>query len=227
MRGFISIFKLSGLLLALPSRALAEPPVEPLSEVPAADVAAAPTDEPLGIVLGLKLGGAFSDVFNTFGAAFSPELEFGFRLPRLDRAFEVFTNLRYAAPTTSGEIAPDPRLPGDQVARWTATRSELSIGLGLRFRLELDPITPYIAAGGRIYLIDTEVSGDVADTAFGNNHEVGRTWGFLFALGGEYAIGPGRILLELAMNGAPLDKTVLADTNTTSLDTYLGYRLFF
>jgi hypothetical protein len=227
MRGFFSIFKLSVLLLATSSPALAEDPVDPASEAPVAETAAAPTDEPLGLVLGLKVGGAFSGVFNTFGPALSPEFELGFRLPRLDRAFEVFTSLRYAAPSTSGEILPDPRLPGDQIARWTATRSELSIGLGLRFRLELDPITPYIAAGGRLYLIDTRVSGDVAEASFGRNHEVGRTWGFLFALGGEYALGPGRLLLELAINGAPLDKTVLADTNTTSLDTYLGYRIFF
>jgi hypothetical protein len=193
---------------------------------PEATIAPKP-DDTLGLVVGLKLGGAFNGVFNTLGAAFSPELELGYRLPVLDRMLELFTSLRYAAPSTEGETAYDPRLPGEGIADWRATRNELALGLGLRARLDLGDVTPYLAAGARLYLLRTDVSGEVAESPFGSNEETGHAFGFMFALGAEYSLGPGRLLAELAINGAPLDQTVFSDTNASSLDAYLGYRLFF
>lgn len=179
------------------------------------------------LALGLKLGGAIN-AFNTMGAAFTPELEVGLLLPPLDQSFEVFLAARYAAPSDEGTTDPDPRLPGDGIASWTVTRSELALGLGLRYRVPLDgPFTPYLAAGMRLYLLSTEVAGEAGDEPFGKNEETGSALGFLFQLGGEYALGPGALLLELAINGAPLDQTILADTNASSFDVYLGYRFFF
>lgn len=179
------------------------------------------------VSVGLKLGGAIN-VFNTLGAAFTPELEIGFLLPPLEQSLEVFLSARYAAPSDEGESDPDARLPGDRIASWSVTRNELALGLGLRYRLPLDgAFTPYLAAGARLYLIDTEVEGEAGGEPFGKNNETGTAFGFLFQLGGEYALGPGALLLELAINGAPLDQTILADTNASSFDIYLGYRLFF
>ena len=84
-----------------------------------------------------------------------------------------------------------------------------------------------VALGARLFLLDTEVEGEADGEPFGKNNETGTAFGFLFQLGGEYALGPGALLLELAINGAPLDQTILADTNASSFDIYLGYRLFF
>jgi hypothetical protein len=179
------------------------------------------------VVVGLKLGGAIN-VFNTMGAAFSPELEVGILLPPLDQSFEVFLAARWAAPSDDGESEPDARLPGDGVARWSVTRNELALGLGLRYRLPLGgDLTPYLGAGVRLYLLATEVEGDADGQPFGVNEETGSAVGFLFQLGAEYRLGPGALLFEVAVNGAPLDQTILADTNASSLDLYLGYRFFF
>lgn len=179
------------------------------------------------VSVGLKLGGAIN-AFNTMGAAFTPELDVGFLLPPLDQSFEIFLSARYAAPSDEGTTDPDARLPGDGIASWSVTRNELALGLGLRYRLPLDgAFTPYLAAGARLYLIDTEVEGEAGGEPFGKNNETGTAFGFLFQLGGEYALGPGALLLELAINGAPLDQTVLADTNASSFDIYAGYRIFF
>lgn len=179
------------------------------------------------IDLGLKLGGAFN-AFNSLGASFTPELELGVFLPPLDQALEIFLATRWAAASDEGENPADDRLPGDGVARWEVTRHELSFALGLRWRMPLDGIfTPYLAAGARLYLLATEVEGSAGGEAFGRNEETGTALGFVFQLGGEVALGPGALLLELAINGAALDQTVLADTNVSTLDVYLGYRFFF
>jgi hypothetical protein len=179
------------------------------------------------VVLGLKLGAAIN-AFNTLGPAFTPELEIGFLLPFLEQSFEVFVSGRWAAPSDEGKMDPDPRLPGDGVASWEVTRNELSLGLGLRYRIPLDgAFTPYLGAGLRVYLLSTEVEGSADGQPFGKNEETGTAVGFLFQLGGEYALGPGALLLELAVNGAGLDQTILADTNVSSFDVYLGYRFFF
>ncbi|MFO0745030.1 MAG: hypothetical protein U1F43_05045 [Myxococcota bacterium] len=181
------------------------------------------------VVVGLKVGGAFSGAFNTLGTAFAPELELGALLPFAERALEVFLSGRWAAPSDEGTSAPDPRLPGDGVAHWKVTRNELSLGLGLRVRIPLasDLFRPYLAAGARLFLLRTHVSGSAGGEAFGGNDETGTAFGFLFQLGGELYVGPGALLLELAVNGAPLDQTILADTNASSFDVYLGYRFFF
>lgn len=179
------------------------------------------------ITVGLKLGGAIN-VFNTLGPSFTPELEVGVLLPFLEQSFELFIAGRWAAPTDEGEIDPDPRLPGDGIASWSVTRNELSLGFGLRYRIPIEgALTPYVGAGLRVYLLRTEVEGSAGGQPFGKNEETGTATGFLFQLGGEYALGPGAILLELAINGAALDQTILADTNVSSFDIYAGYRFMF
>lgn len=225
------------------------PPAPPSPVDPMAPVAPPPTDpgpavtataettpaEPASskvyagkiVDIGLKLGGAFN-AFNSLGASFTPELEIGVLLPPLDQAFEIFLGTRWASASDEGSNDPDARLPGDGIARWDVTRTELSFALGLRFRIPVEGIfTPYLAAGGRLYLLSTEVQGSAGGESFGKNEETGTAFGFVFQLGGEVALGPGALLLELAINGAALDQTVLADTNVSSFDVYLGYRLFF
>ncbi len=219
---------LSLLLLALaaPAATRAEAPT-PAATIPASGRASR-AEEALGLVVGLKLGAAFNSVFNSLEASWIPELEMGYCLPALKRSFEIFVGLRHAAPEGEGEDPPDPRLSGDGIARWHVTRNELAVAIGLRARLALQGgLTPYAAAGGRLYLMRTEVRGEVAGVPYGTHDETGHALGFLFALGAEYAVGPGRVLLELAANGVPLDQTVLGDTNASSLDASLGYRLFF
>lgn len=183
------------------------------------------------VTLGLKLGAAIN-AFNTLGAAFTPELEVGVLLPPLDQSFEIFLAGRFASASDEGDMAPDARLPGGAgdggIAHWSVTRTDFSLGLGLRYRIPIDgAFTPYLAAGMRAYFLSTEVEGDANDQPFGKNEETGTAFGFMFQLGGEYALGPGALLLELAVNGAALDQTILADTNVSSFDIYLGYRFFF
>lgn len=256
LKGFLSVLASSATLASFAPSAAAEGPVPaptgPVSTPgaaadPAPPPIVAPTPTPVAqgegrtapadgpvyersvLDLGLKVGGAFSGVFNSLGGSFTPELEVGALLPFADRALEVFLNGRWAAPSDQGESPADPRLPGDGVASWEVTRHELSLGLGLRLRIPIpsELFRPYVAAGARVFFIDTEVSGSADGQSFGTNDETGTYWGFLFQAGGELYVGPGALLLELAINGAPVDRTVLADTNASSFDVYLGYRLFF
>jgi hypothetical protein len=223
-------------VLSIASVHAAEPaPADPLAPVEPAPTVVEEAEEPPAdkvyarklVDIGLKLGGAIN-AFNSLGAAFTPELEVGFLLPPLDQAFEIFLAARWSAPSDEGKSDPDARLPGDGVASWSVTRNELSLGLGLRFRIPVEgKLTPYVGAGARLYLLDTEVEGEAAGEPFGTNNETGTAFGFLFQLGAEYELGPGAILLELAVNGAALDQTILADTNVSSFDIYAGYRLFF
>jgi len=181
-----------------------------------------------GIVIGLKVGGAFAGVFNDFGAAFVPELELGWMLPFADRMLEVFVSGRWSAPTTSGVVGPDARLPGDGMMSYNVEQQTAAIGLGLRLRIDVSEIfSPYLAAGGRVNLMRSYTNGEAGGQPFGENTETSTNWGFFGALGGEIHVGPGAILLEVQANQVSTNHFVLQDTNLSSLDIFAGYRFMF
>jgi hypothetical protein len=187
----------------------------------------------VGLVVGGKLGGGFGQPFSELGTTFVGELELGFTLPPLRRSIEIFIAGQYAAPTTEKKGIADEsgpggtsRLPGEW--EYSLTERQAIVTLGGLYRLPLPTplFRPYLALGGRMYLLRTEVNGRSGGETFGGNDETATKFGFYGALGGELHVGPGAVLLEVQTGYAGVDGFVLRDTNVGSLNVALGYRLF-
>ncbi|MDH5673303.1 MAG: hypothetical protein OEZ06_14210 [Myxococcales bacterium] len=217
------------LLCLLSASALAQEPVE--------DDEFLPFENPLeeraiaGITLGGKVGGGIGGPFNEFGASFVGEVELGYLLPLGDsigHSLGIFASGQYSQPQTNGEnAAPDPRLPGDGIMEYKLTQQEVALTLGLIYRLPLstDLLMPYLAAGGRYYMMRTTVEASVGDEPFGKNEETFADFGGYAALGADFFLGPGAILAELQFATASVEQYVLRDTNVGTLNLAVGYRL--
>lgn len=187
----------------------------------------------VGLVLGAKLGGGFSQPFSALGTSPVVEFELGYLLPPLGRSIEIFASGQYAAPKTSKDGVVDTfgadgksRIPGPM--SYELTEQEAIVTLGGLYRLPLPTplFRPYVALGGRMYLLKTTVSGSAGTQAFGENQETATKVGFFGALGGELHFGPGAVLLEVQTGYASVNGFVLRDTNVGALNVALGYRLF-
>lgn len=241
------------LLLAMPAWGQDTPLEEPAAEEPAADTEAAvsasqdfadPVEEEtssrqppfqnggmlgVGLVVGLKAGGGFGQVFSEFGISAVGELEIGYNLPFHDRNLGIYVTGAYSGPTVEGTTAePDPRLPGDGIMSYSVTTHQAVVGLGLIYRIPIpvDIFRPYVSAGGRMHLMRSDITGSVGGEQFGENSETGMTFGAIGALGGEVYLGPGGLLLEVQFGWAPVEQYVLRGTNVGSLNVAIGYRLF-
>jgi len=185
-----------------------------------------------GLVIGVKLGGGFSQVFSDLGSSFVGELELGYLLPLpepVGRGIELFATGSYAGPSTDGTVSNnDARLPGDGSFSYEVTVQQAIIGFGLLYRIPLptDIVHPYIGGGTRIYLTAAEVSGEASGEAFGDNEETSTSVGGFGIIGADFFLGPGAILLEVQAAGSELDNFVMQNTNTGALNVAVGYRLF-
>jgi hypothetical protein len=185
-------------------------------------------DGPTGLVIGGKAGAGIGKPLNASSASVAAEVELGYVLPPLDHAFEVFSAFAYCAPSIEGSSAmSDPRLPGDGKLHYRVEQQIGGLGLGLRYRLALPAVTPYAAAGARMYMTRMRVSGRVGGESFGTNEETGTAWGPFAALGVELGLGPGALLGELQFNYGGFNGYALRDTNLGSLGVMIGYRLMF
>jgi hypothetical protein len=183
----------------------------------------------LGLVIGAKLGGGFPQLTSEFDSTFTGELELGYTLPVLDRSIEIFLNGQYAAPTSEDtEAGPDERLPGDGTWSYDATFQQLILTLGGLYRLDVgsDLVVPYGALGARMYLWQTEASGEADGEPFGEYEEQDTDFGGYAALGADFFVGPGSILVEVQFGYASVDNFILRDTNTGALNALVGYRMF-
>jgi hypothetical protein len=183
-----------------------------------------------GLVLGIKAGAGVGAPFNDLGATFVGEVELGYALPLpepIGRSFELFTAGAYLAPSSDGASGmPDPRLPGDGTFRYEVTQQAVVLTAGLRYRLSLadDTIAPYIAAGGRMYLMRTKIEGEVAGQSLGTTEETASAFGLHAAAGVDFRLGPGAVLAEAQLGYAGLDGYVMRDTNFGALVLLVGYR---
>jgi hypothetical protein len=183
-------------------------------------------DNPTGLVFGGKLGFGIGEPLNDSGGRVTAEVELGYVLPPLDHALELFAAFAYAAPSFEGSSTePDPRLPGDGLVHYRVDQQLGALGVGLRYRLALPVVTPYVAAGGRLYMMRSEVSGDAGGEPFGKSEETGTAFGAFLAAGVELNLGPGALLGELQFAYAGVDTYVLGDTNIGGLGVMVGYRL--
>jgi hypothetical protein len=183
----------------------------------------------IGLVIGGKVGGGFPQVSSEFDTTFNGELELGYTLPVLERSIEVFLSGQYAAPTSEEtDAGPDQRLPGDGTWSYDATMHQVVLTLGGLYRLDVgsDLVVPYGALGARMYLWQTEVTGESDGESFGDYQEQDTDFGGYAALGADLFVGPGSILVEVQFGYAAVDNFILRDTDTGSLNAVVGYRLF-
>ena len=195
-------------------------------------VKASPEDVPIsqsgglagiGLVAAAKVGGGLS--LSHLGASPVVELELGYDLPVLDRSLEVFVSGQYLAPSTSGSNLEDDRLP--QAASYKVIQQEGIFTLGglLRFPVPVSWVRPYAGIGARLYLLRTVVHGD-AGSPFGKNEETASRVGLWGAIGSEFYLGPGALVVEVAGAYSGLNGFIVRDSSTGGLSGALGYRFF-
>lgn len=221
----------AALLIAVCAPVAAQDSAGSEAELPAANPLE--TRASVGLALAGKVGGGIGAPASDFGATPIFELELEYMLPLgqpIGHALGVFANAQYTQPGIDGNVSSaDARLPGDGRLSYELTQRELTLSLGAHYRIDLgsDLVMPYAGLGGRMYLLRTEVSGEVDGQAFGDNEETKTGFGLLLLGGLELYLGPGALLAELQFGWGPLDAFVLRDTNLGALSLALGYRLMF
>lgn len=183
-----------------------------------------------GLVIGVKAGAGIGAPVSELGATFVGELELGYALPLpepIGRSLELFTAGAYVSPSTEGTAGePDPRLPGDGSFNYEITQQAVVLTLGARYRISLadDTIAPYLSAGGRMYLMRTSIEGEASGQALGTTEETASAFGLHAALGVDFRLGPGAVLVEGQLGYAPIDGYVMRDTNAGGIVLLAGYR---
>ncbi|MCA9541412.1 MAG: outer membrane beta-barrel protein [Myxococcales bacterium] len=186
-------------------------------------------DEAIGLIIGAKAGGGLG--LGALGATPVFELELGYALPLpkpVGRDLQLFVAGQYAMPGTEGDATePDARLPEPGVMHYKIAQQQAIITAGLLYRIPVptDAVRPYVAAGGRTWLIESTIDGDAGGQDFGTQTETDQEWGFYGALGIDWFLGPGAALFEVQGVYGALDGYVLRDTHLGSLNAAIGYRL--
>ena len=179
----------------------------------------------VGIDAAIKAGATFHTIFNELSPMLLLELEAGVFL--LERHLEIDVALAWAQPkATLSED--DPRLV-DGGYEWEIKQDFLSLGLMVRYRIfdASSLFNLYGAAGPRMLMLRTIATGKSGGEQFGENKQFETRFGGYGAIGGEFNLGPGAILLEVGMTFGDLDGYITGDTSSAALDTYLGYRFMF
>lgn len=191
-----------------------------------------PREEPaqntskLGIAAAVKAGATFHTLFNELSPMLLLEVEAGVLL--MERHLELDVALAWARPRSTVSEN-DPRLV-DGSYDWEIKQDFLSLGLMIRYRIfdGASRFNGYGALGPRLLMLHTRAEGESSGGAdFGTNEQFETRFGGYGALGGEFNIGPGAILLEVGMTFGDLNGYITGDTSSAALDTCLGYRFMF
>lgn len=184
----------------------------------------------VGVVIAPKVGAGLGSIFlEGAGATLVAELELGYSLPFAlprGRDLQLFTAWSYVAPSSTSTVT-DPRVPGG-TSSYTLTLHTLGGTTGVLYRFPIDVVDwwrLYGALGLRTLWSWTVIDGE-AQQAFGTYVESAFDIGYYGAVGSDFAVGPGAILVELQSSTAFVDRFVLRDTATTSLQLAVGYRFF-
>jgi opacity protein-like surface antigen len=222
-------------LPAAPAFAQDLPPPSPA--VAATVTETAPARDRGAFVIGVKVGGLFSEAFSKLGPSFLVEVETGYVLPRLKRSFAILIDAGYTQPTASGDpgsmgsaVPADPRVAANGGAyHWDLTQRELTFGLTIMYRLTLirDWVAPYVGIGPRLWLLETTVSGNAgANNPISESTEQSTKVGLSVPIGVDFKLGPGRIFGEMQILWAPIDHRITGEASVGSITVGAGYRLF-
>lgn len=199
----------------------AQPP-EPAIIAPAAE-----PKRPGPFVIGAAIGAVFPEVFNELGAHVVVGLEFGYRLRFLEQRLEVMLDVGYSPPGRSLEVS---RAEGAYQARVVSQQLFFSLGPRVRVMPGTTPWNVTIAVGPRLFLLKSSSDGSRAGQEFMEFGETSTEVGLFGAVGGEYRLGPGALLLDLTVAWAKMPHKIMGDTGNEvsagSLALTAGYRLF-
>lgn len=198
-------------------------------EPPPAEPAATDDFRNAWIAIGARIGVYVPGIVNRMDPHVVAGIDFTLLLPFIERRLGIVVELGYSPPG-AGVALDDPRL-GAMGGSWTAsmTTDELFVSAGLVFRF-LPPgemFVPYIGFAGRVYFMQTIVSGTSGGQAFGTNSEVSTQGGVSATLGGEIRLGPGALVLECGFGWSDLPHTITGATSTSAISAQAGYRIFF
>jgi outer membrane protein W len=166
-------------------------------------------------------------LMNPLQTSFDALVKFGYSLPFLARRLQVFVDFGYTQPEVTVKGG-DARVPGSSFSSTTIVR-DFAPTLGAQFFI-LEPskvLVPYVSAGMRVHFLLAETKGSAGDAEFGQYVENDTRVGGVFAVGAGYRFGPGRVLLELALNVLPVDQRLTGASNASSLSIVAGYGLLF
>jgi hypothetical protein len=178
---------------------------------------------PGALVVGGEFGAIFPQPFTSLGTHVAFGIELGYRLPFWGQRLEIMADVGYSPPSNSFT---ENRTGTQYDAKVRA--KELHFSLGPRFRL-MDRASPWnitIAAGGRLYLLETTSNGSRGGNDFAEFKEKSTQLGGFLALGGEYVLGPGAVFLDVDFGYAKMPHEITGDASTGNLSTTLGYRFF-
>jgi hypothetical protein len=216
-----------GLGLALPLSASAQEG-EPVTAQATFDTGAPPEtdmneDDPGPLVLGAELGAIFPQPFTELGTHVAVGIEAGYKLPFIEEKLEVMFAATFSPPGRTFTID---RVEGEYEGE--VDQQMLFFSLGPRFRF-LDTASEFninLAAGGRLFLLQTFSNGQRNGEEFAEWREQSTQFGFFIALGGEYRLGPGAIFLDVDLGYSSLPHDITGDVNTGNIMATLGYRFF-
>lgn len=187
-----------------------------------------PEDDPTipgALVIGGRIGAIFPQPFTALDSHVAFGIELGYRLPFADQRLEIMFDAGYSPPHNSFSLnRPEKGAAYDG----TVAEEELHFSLGPRVRVmeRKSPWNVTIAAGGRLYLLKSFSNGSRAGQSFAEFSEQSTELGFFAALGGEYALGPGVIFLDVDFGYAKIPHQITGDVNTGNITPTLGYRVF-
>ncbi|MDH5671701.1 MAG: outer membrane beta-barrel protein [Myxococcales bacterium] len=227
MMGRLAYF-IAALASALPASGLAQEQDASASlAVDSAGLSAPAGDADEGIpgalVVGAEVGAILPQPFSELGTHVAAGLELGYRLPFIDQRLEVFASGAYAPPGNAFEEQRDEGTYDAEILQ-----QELTFSLGPRFRFleRKSAFNASLAAGGRIFLLRTYSNGTRDAQAFAEFEEQSTQLGFFVALGCEYAVGPGALLLDIDFGYAKLEHTLTGKSSAANITPTLGYRFY-
>jgi hypothetical protein len=213
-----------GLLVALmaPSVALAQPaPVQTTTVEP-------PKKDRGEVTVAVKVGALLPQAFSPLATSYLVDLEIGWAFPGLKHRLSLAVDAAFTAPEMDGQTT-DPRLDATagNLYTWHLEQRELQLGLTLFYRHRIGRWLPYVGVGPRLFLLNTKVTGAAGGSGFNLSDEDSTKVGVGIPVGVGFALGPGHLFLEFAVNISNIDHrtTGSTDVGSSSMWLTLGYRL--
>jgi len=203
--------------VAEPAAEPAEPAAEPAEPAVESEGETAPTGEPLGIVVGAKLGGTVPT--SDLGFTYFLGLDAAYQLPFFDHLLGVGIELSLSGPTGSGTVT-SAAVGGD--VPYTIAMRLITLGFEVSGARSIGDFTPYAALGYGIYFLHADVE------SFGDNSTEDQVRAGFHVRGGcGYPVGPGDVFAELRYHYVNLRFLSTGKSNAGGITLNAGYRYTF
>jgi len=188
-----------------------------------ASASAGDVKKPGSFVIGAEAGAMFPQPFSELGTHFRGGLELGYRLPFAEQRFEIMLDAGYSPPSNSFELK---RREGTYEGSVVSQQLHFSLGPRIHFLRGTSPFNVTLAAGPRLFLLQSTSNGSRNGQAFAEYTEKSTQVGFFAAIGGEYLVGPGALFLDVDFGYSKLPHRITGQVNTGNIATVLGYRFY-